>query len=45
MWFQLKKISRKIRNNFFKKNYLNIINVGRLTEQKNQILILKAINL
>lgn len=39
-----KKSQNKIRNNFFKKNYLNIINVGRLTEQKNQILILKAIN-
>ncbi len=38
-----KKASCKINNKLIKKNYLNIINVGRLTDQKNQILILKAI--
>lgn len=29
---------------FFKKKYLNIINIGRFTDQKNQILLLKSIN-
>lgn len=38
------KLSKeKIRFNFFKKNTLNIISVGRLVKQKNHILILKAI--
>ena len=31
--------------NFFKRNTLNLINIGRLTNQKDQITILKAINL
>lgn len=44
----IKKIKRlsikKIRKNFFKeKNFVKIINVGRLTDQKDQITILKAI--
>ena len=38
------KSKKKIRFNFFNRNYLNLINIGRLTEQKNQIIILKAIN-
>ena len=31
--------------NFYNKNYLNVINVGRLEDQKGQIMLLKAINL
>ena len=46
--FDFKKIKLmsnvKIKN-IFKKNKLKLINIGRLTDQKNQILILKAINL
>ena len=38
---RLSKNNKKF--NFFKKNkYLRIINIGRFTDQKNQILILKA---
>ncbi len=37
------KAKQKINKNFYKKNFLNIINVGRLTDQKNQIILLKAI--
>ena len=40
-----KKIKIKIKNNFFKKKDLKIINVGRLTKQKDQITILKAFRL
>jgi glycosyltransferase involved in cell wall biosynthesis len=40
-----KKSINKIKFNFFKKNTLNLINVGRLTNQKDQITILKAVNL
>jgi glycosyltransferase involved in cell wall biosynthesis len=40
-----KKIKIKIKNKFFKKNDLKIINVGRLTKQKDQITILKAFRL
>ena len=39
-----RKSYSKFQNYFFKKKYLNIINVGRLTEQKDQITILRAIN-
>jgi len=39
-----KKASSIYKNNFFKKKFLKIINVGRLTHQKDQITILKAIN-
>ena len=39
-----KKASSIYKNGFFKKKYLKIINVGRLTHQKDQITILKAIN-
>lgn len=36
----------KLKNNYINKNKtLNIINIGRLTDQKNQILLLKAINI
>lgn len=44
----LKKIEKKSRFktnfNFFKKKSLNIISVGRLTDQKDHITLLKAIN-
>lgn len=44
----IKEIKRKsninIKDKFFKKNYLKIINIGRLTEQKDQLTLLKAIN-
>ena len=40
----IKNANKKLKNNFFKKNTLNIINVGRFVDQKNQITILKAIN-
>lgn len=37
---------KKIKFSFFnKKKYFRIINIGRFTDQKNQILILKAVNL
>ena len=39
-----KRASSIYKNGFFKKKYLKIINVGRLTHQKDQITILKAIN-
>jgi len=42
---EVKKLSKeKIKNYFFKKKELKIINVGRLVNQKDQITILKAIN-
>ncbi len=37
-------LSKKRVKNFFPKNTLKIINVGRLVDQKNQITLLKAIN-
>ena len=41
-----KKSKKKISFNFFKNNnsFLNIINIGRMTDQKDQILILKALD-
>ena len=39
-----KRASLIYKDNFFKKKYLKIINIGRLTYQKDQITILKAIN-
>jgi glycosyltransferase involved in cell wall biosynthesis len=39
----IKKSRETLQFNFFKKNELKLINVGRCTDQKNQILILKAI--
>ena len=39
------KLSKKrINISFYKKNYLNIINVGRYADQKDQITLLKALN-
>jgi glycosyltransferase involved in cell wall biosynthesis len=40
-----KKSKKKIKFKFFQSKTLNLINVGRLTCQKDQITILKAINL
>ncbi len=40
-----KKALEKIDLRFIKKHHINIINIGRLTDQKNQILILKAIKM
>ena len=43
---EILKLSRKkIKENFFKKKSLNIINVGRFTDQKDHLTLLKAINL
>ena len=42
--FVKKKIKKKIKIKFFKKNSLNFINIGRMTDQKDQILLLKAFN-
>ena len=36
---------KKIKFSFFKKNYLNLISVGRLVYQKDHMTILRAINL
>tara|TARA_B100000900_G_scaffold349620_1_gene315840 strand:- start:11824 stop:12894 length:1071 start_codon:yes stop_codon:yes gene_type:complete len=42
---EIKKLSKKnIRFNFFKKNHLNIINVGRLEDQKDHLTLIKSIN-
>jgi len=35
----------KVKIKFFKKNFLNIISVGRLTDQKDHLTLLKSINL
>jgi glycosyltransferase involved in cell wall biosynthesis len=44
--YEIIKLSKhKIKNNFFNKKSLNIINVGRFADQKDQICLLKAINL
>ena len=40
-----RKSSSKFKNSFFQKKYLNIINVGRLVDQKDQITFLKSLNL
>ena len=40
-----KKLKRKIKIKFFKEGYLNIINVGRLTNQKDHITLLKSVKL
>tara|TARA_B110000858_G_scaffold155322_1_gene177365 strand:- start:385 stop:1485 length:1101 start_codon:yes stop_codon:yes gene_type:complete len=39
------KLKDKKKIKFFKKNYLNIITVGRLTDQKDHLTLLKAIKL
>ncbi len=41
----IKKSLNKNTYKFFKKKHLNIINIGRLVDQKDQICLLKAINL
>ena len=39
----IKKYKKKIQNNFFKgKGFLKILNIGRLTKQKDQLTILKS---
>jgi glycosyltransferase involved in cell wall biosynthesis len=47
--FDFKLIKRqareKINNNLYKKNQLNILSIGRLTEQKDHLTLIKAINL
>jgi glycosyltransferase involved in cell wall biosynthesis len=43
--FIKKKSLEKIENNFFYKNSLKLVNIGRLVDQKDQITILKAIKL
>ena len=35
---------KKFKNNFYKKNYFNMINYSRLTDKKNHILLLKSLN-
>ena len=40
----IRKSNINLKNKFFKKNYLKIINIGRLTEQKDHLTLLKAIN-
>ena len=40
-----KKSLKNVQNNFFKKNTLKLINVGRLVDQKDQITIFKAMKL
>tara|TARA_B110000305_G_scaffold177678_1_gene196761 strand:+ start:1096 stop:2193 length:1098 start_codon:yes stop_codon:yes gene_type:complete len=40
----IKKSKDILKFNFFNNNELKLINVGRCTDQKNQILILKAVN-
>ena len=40
----ISKSKKKININFFKKDTLNIVNVGRYVEQKDQITLLRAIN-
>ena len=39
------KLKKRIKIKFFKKNYLNIINVGRLTDQKDHLTLLRSIKL
>ena len=41
----LKLSKKKIKFNFFKKDYLNIINIGRIEEQKDHLTLLRAIKL
>lgn len=40
-----KKSNEKLKLKFFSQQTLNIINIGRLTEQKDQITLIKAINI
>ncbi len=41
----IKQSKKKIKNSFYKKNSLNLINVGRFTEQKDHFTLLKGVNL
>ncbi len=41
----LKKLKQKKNNNIFKKNSLKIISVGRLTDQKDHITLIKSVKL
>ena len=43
--FIITKLKNKKKLKFFKKNYLNIISVGRLTDQKDHLTLLKSIKL
>ena len=44
--FVIKNIKKnKLNTSFFKKNYLNVVSVGRLTDQKDHLTLLEAINL
>jgi glycosyltransferase involved in cell wall biosynthesis len=43
--FIIDKLKSKKKLKFFKKNYLNIISVGRLTDQKDHLTLLKSIKL
>jgi len=47
--FDIKKITKlakkKTKLNFFKKNYLKIVNVARLTDQKDHLTLVKAIKI
>jgi len=43
---KIKELSKiKIKNNFFQRNFINIINIGRFTDQKDHLTLLKSINL
>jgi len=44
-FFIQSKLKDKIQIKFFKKNYLNIVTVGRLTDQKDHLTLLKSIKL
>jgi len=41
----IKLANKKVKENFFKEDYLNLINVARFTNQKDHITLFKAINL
>tara|TARA_B100000575_G_scaffold294296_1_gene309322 strand:+ start:1707 stop:2801 length:1095 start_codon:yes stop_codon:yes gene_type:complete len=41
----IKLSKKKINNSFFKKDSLNLINVGRFTDQKDHLTLLRAVNL
>ena len=41
----IKLSKKKIKFSFFKRNYLNLINVGRLEDQKDHLTLLKAIKI
>ena len=41
----LKLSKKKIKFNFFRKNHLNVINIGRIEEQKDHLTLLRAIKL